>query len=83
MAVNYDNDICRIAAQMLDTEPDLLDYRLIEYLDEIDSLVHIVGEHVASRQIVALAIVTWRHDKADDFTGKPQIKNKGLIGRAR
>lgn len=71
MALNYENEICQIAAQMLHTEPGLLDYRLVEYLNEIDSLVHIADGQLVSRQrqIVALAIVTWRHDKTDDFTG--------------
>ena len=61
MTLNYDNDVCRIAAQMLESEPGLLDYHLVEYLNEIDSLVRVVKGQVVSRQIVALAIVTWRH----------------------
>lgn len=72
MTLDYNNDICRMAAQMLETEPGLLDYRLVEYLNEIDSLVRVVEGQVASRQIVALAVVTWRHDKVDDFTGDKQ-----------
>jgi len=60
MALNYENDICKMAAKMLYTEPGLLDYRLVEYLNELDTMI-VLGGQVASRQIVALAILTWQH----------------------
>lgn len=68
MTLNYEKDVCKIAAEMLHTEPRLLDYRLAEYLIELDELVEITGGHVASRQIVALAILTWQHSINEDFT---------------
>lgn len=56
---------------MLNTEPDLLDYRLIERLNQIADLVKKVtnGEgKLRSRQVIAFVIVQWQEDKADDFT---------------
>lgn len=60
MAINYDNKHCRIAASMLSCKPGLLDYRLVEYLNEIAQLVESAGGELKSRQTVALAIVSWR-----------------------
>lgn len=69
MALNYDNEHCRMAAKMLSTETGLLDYRLVEYLNSIASLVNnIGGGEFVSRQAVAVAIVNWQEGKADDFT---------------
>ena len=67
--LNYENDHCKIAANMLDTEPGLLDYRLIERLNEINGLVSRVGHSFMNPQVIALAIVQWQDGKADDFTG--------------
>ena len=68
MALNYDNEPCRIAAKMLSTEPALLDYRLTEHLNTIAALVNNAGGELNSRQVIAIAIVSWRENKADDFT---------------
>lgn len=67
--MDYENDYCKIAAQMLDTEPDLLDYRLIEHLNKIASLVNSVNHFLMNPQVIALAIIQWQEGKADDFTG--------------
>lgn len=68
MALDYDNEHCRIAALMLYTEPGLLDYRLVEYLNHIAILTHNAGGELVSRQVIAMAIVAWEEDKADNFT---------------
>lgn len=68
MALNYDNTYCQIAADMLSSSPGLLDYRLVEYLNEINQLVQHTGGEFKSRQTIALAIVSWKRDLADDFT---------------
>lgn len=68
MSLNYENKHCEIAAKMLFTEPALLDYRLTEYLNELSALVQYAGGELNSRQVIALAIIQWQHDKADDFT---------------
>lgn len=68
--MNYNNQYCAIAAKMLSTEPGLLDYRLVEHLNKIATLVKNADGELWSRQIVALAIVQWQEDKADDFTKK-------------
>ncbi len=68
--MDYNNQYCEIAAKMLHTEPDLLDYRLIEHLNKIAILVKNADGELWSRQIVALAIVQWQENKADDFTGE-------------
>jgi len=78
MGLNYDNEHCRIAAKMLETEPDLLDYRLIEYLNAISALIICGGGEFISRQAIAVAIVGWREDKADDFTEIAAQPQKGL-----
>ena len=66
--LNYENDHCKIAANMLNTEPDLLDYRLIERLNEINGLISRVGHSLMNPQVIALTIVQWQENKADDFT---------------
>lgn len=68
MALNYENEHCRIAAKMMNTEAGLLDYRLVEYLNSCASLVNTCGGELASRQAIAVAIINWRENKADDFT---------------
>ena len=60
MNVGYDNLHCKIAAQMLHTQPGLLDYRLIEYLNNVADLTNSTGGELKSRQVIALAIVSWR-----------------------
>ena len=69
MSLNYDNKHCRIAAKMIGTSADLLDYRLIEYLNSIAELVLYDEGEFVSRQAIAVAIVSWRENKANDFTG--------------
>ena len=70
MTHEYKNEHCRMAAEMLSTKPDLLDYRLVDFLNEIDAKTkmatytpygHLVSPVVGlqSRQIVALAVSTW------------------------
>lgn len=76
MIMDYQNEYCETAARMLHTEPDLLDYRLIEHLNKINELVFDAGGALTSRQVIALAIVQWQEDKADDFTGEPKQKPK-------
>jgi len=66
--MDYNNQYCEIAAKMLYTEPGLLDYRLVEHLNKIATLVKNVGGELWSRQIVALAIIQWQESNADDFT---------------
>jgi len=66
--MDYKNQYCEIAAKMLNSEPNLLDYRLVEHLNKIASLVKNAGGELWSRQIVALAIIQWQENKADDFT---------------
>lgn len=69
---DYRNEHCEIAAQMLSTDAELLDYRLIERLNRIAAYVKIAAGSdgkLRSRQIIALAIVQWQEGKADDFTG--------------
>ncbi len=68
--MDYNNDHCKIAAQMLETEPDLLDYRLVERLNEIAGLVNRVNHSLMNPQVIALAIVLWQENEADDFTKK-------------
>ena len=70
--LNYDNDHCKIAANMLDTEPDLLDYRLVIRLNEISLLVNKVNHFLMNPQVIAVAIVQWQEENADDFTGDPK-----------
>ncbi len=70
--LNYDNDHCKIAANMLDTEPDLLDYRLVIRLNEISLLVNKVNHFLMNPQVIALVIVQWQEENADDFTGDPK-----------
>lgn len=68
----YRNEHCSIAADMLGTEPGLLDYRLVEHLNNISKLVAITNEALRNRQVIALAIIQWQESKADDFTGNPK-----------
>ena len=37
--MDYNNQYCKVAAKMLGTEPGLLDYRLVEHLNKIATLV--------------------------------------------
>jgi len=69
--MDFNKVIFQIAAEMLRTSPGLLDYRLVEYLEELDNLVRITNGQVVSRQVVALAILAWRHSVCEDFTEKP------------
>jgi len=66
--MEHNTTFCRIAANMLNTEPGLLDYRLVEYLHEINHLVSTGDSELQNREVIAAAIVQWRYDKADDFT---------------
>lgn len=66
--LNYENDHCRIAANMLNTEPDLLDYRLIEHLNNVSNLVGNVNHFLMNPQVIASIIIQWQENKADDFT---------------
>ena len=70
--MDYNNQYCIIAAKMLNTEPDLLDYRLIKHLNRVANLTKISGGQLWSRQVVALAIIQWQEDNADDFTKEPK-----------
>lgn len=72
MSVNYNNDHCRIAANMLGTELGLLDYRLVDRLNEIDSLVNRVNHSLMNPQVIASVIIQWQEGNADDFTGDPK-----------
>jgi len=62
--MDYRNEHCEIAAQMLETEPDLLDYRLVERLNQVAELVKIVGVfgRLQSRQVIASIIVQWQKE---------------------
>jgi len=69
--MDYRNEHCEIAANMLDTDAGLLDYRLVERLNSIAAYVKIAAGsdgRLRSRQIIALAIVQWQEENADDFT---------------
>lgn len=70
MTQNFENKHCKIAAQMLSSEPGLLDYRLADYLNLIAELVKIAGGELVSRQVIAAAILTWQANEADDYTKK-------------
>lgn len=70
--MDYRNEHCKIAAQMLDTDAGLLDYRLIERLNRVADLVRFAGGSLHSRQLIALLIIQWQEGKADDFTGEPK-----------
>lgn len=70
--MDYNNEYCKIAANMLGTEPDLLDYRLIERLNDISNLVNKTNHFLMNPQVIALAIVQWQEGNADDFTGDPK-----------
>lgn len=72
MSETINNEHCRIAARILETEPDLLDYRLVKYLNSLATMVNNAGGHLNSRQVIALAIIQWQQGKADDFTKLPQ-----------
>lgn len=71
MALNYENTHCRMAAKMLGTTADLLDYRLIEYLNSIAELVLYGEDELIGSEAIAVAIVAWQTDQGDDFT-KPK-----------
>lgn len=64
--VDYNNEHCEIAANMLSTEAALLDYRLIEYLNRVANLAF--PSRLLNRQVIALLITQWQDGKADDFT---------------
>ena len=70
--MDYKNEYCKMASQMLNTEPDLLDYRLVERLNNVASLVNNVNHFLMNPQVIALAIIQWQEENADDFTGDPQ-----------
>ena len=73
---DHRNEHCEIAANMLSTDAGLLDYRLIERLNRIAAYVKIAAGSdgkLRSRQIIALAIVQWQEENADDFTGDPKV----------
>jgi len=63
--MDYRNEHCEIAAQMLDTEPGLLDYRLVERLNQVAKLVKIAGVfgRLQSRQVIASIIVQWQEGR--------------------
>lgn len=65
MAKNWQNEHCEIAAQMLGSEAGLLDYRLIEHLNNV---AYLNGGVLDNRQVIAALITTWQIGKADDFT---------------
>ena len=69
---NVENEHCKTAAQMLSSEPGLLDYRLVEYLNNIARYALIAGSGLYSKQAIATAIVTWQEWHADDFTKHTQ-----------
>jgi len=60
MSLYYHNEHCKIAAYMLNTEPSLLDYHLVEYLNSVAEFVEKAGGKLRSRQIIALAIASWQ-----------------------
>jgi len=75
--MNYDNEHCKIAAQMLETEPSLLDYRLVEYLNKINNMMGgglgcRFSDDAKNKEVIALAIVQWQENKMDDFTRQPK-----------
>lgn len=64
--IDYNNEHCEIAANILSTEAALLDYRLIEYLNRVANLAF--PSKLRSRQVIALLIAQWQDSNADDFT---------------
>lgn len=63
--MNYNNLHCKIAARILETEPGLLDYRLVERLNKISNLA---GGKLRNTEVIASAIVQWQENNVDDFT---------------
>jgi len=64
--MNYDNEYCELAAEMLNTEADLLDYLLVERLNRVADYVEVSGRTqgtLRSRQVIASIIVQWEGDK--------------------
>jgi hypothetical protein len=67
--MDYKNKHCEIAANLLDTEPDLLDYRLVERLNQVADLVKkATGSEgsLRSRQVIALIIIQWQGENNDN-----------------
>ena len=60
---DHHNDHCEIAADMLGTDPGLLDYRLVRRLNAVAALTPLTD-----KQVIATIIVNWRESVADDFT---------------
>ena len=54
---DYNNEHNEIAANMLHTEPGLLDYRLVEQLNKVANLC--LPSKLRSRQVIALLIMQW------------------------
>jgi len=59
---DYNNEHSEIAANMLHTEPGLLDYRLIERLNEVANLCS--PSKLRSRQVIAFVIIQWESELA-------------------
>ena len=59
------NEHCDIAAKMLSTEAGLLDYRLIERLNNVADMAF--PQKLVSRQVIALLIIMWQEETVDDF----------------
>lgn len=61
--MNYENRWCAIAAKILTGNIDnagLLNYDLINFLNEVAQNCKCVGGELVSRQVIALAVVTWQ-----------------------
>ena len=64
--IDCNNEHCEIAANILHTEPGLLDYRLVERLNQVANLSF--PSKLRSRQTISLLIIQWQDNNADDFT---------------
>jgi len=64
--IDCNNEHCEIAANILCTEPGLLDYRMVEYLNRVANLAF--PSKLCSRQVIALLIAQWQDNNVVDFT---------------
>lgn len=63
--LDYKNERCRIAAEMLITEPNLLEEKLVRKLNEVNWYVNSVADgELRSRQVIALIVFDFKNKKA-------------------
>ncbi len=61
MGEDYDNERCKIAADMLNKEPEALEPDFVDKINEVNGLVNeACGGELRSRQVIAMIIVNFR-----------------------